>query len=1109
MELAMMLKPEQLVVKKKGDPEQLSKDWEDYIKVFKEFLEATGVAGDHADPEVVDAPCSACKKAKNMLRLVGGEQVRTLFDHVGMVEDKHSWKEALEKVSKGIQKQTNQAAARYKLMQKMPQSDSCFAEWYPRVKEQADRCIWAEYDESKAARDAILLQTQDRKLQQKILAEDLSYADTVKYGLALEQGRKKVEEINTNRNKHEDSRVARLEEQVRRLQTKPGTPGSCQTCTRPTHAEGECPGKKVECFSCGLMGHFKGSAACKKKKPAGGKKKKTERANKVEEADDEASETDSTGVGRVAEVVRSASDGKKNKTADILLTILDHGKQAKQLTARFLIDSGVYRTLLSEEQWRQVRADKDNRKPKLKRNRVKLVPYGTSQNLEVMGRSKCTMIAEAGAQVDTIVYVVKGAKESLLGLKDGEALGIIKIQPEGEQVRRLDMFTKEKGSAAPGSVVSGGQTQAQIDQNMVDLVDQFPKLFTGLGRATGVPVIHIEMDKSIPPVQQKQRQIPIQYKQKLQDHLGELVREGVVTPLECTNGTGWIHNIVITGKKWSEDKIRMNIDTRPMKKAVKVSHFHIPTPQELRHEFQGSDRFSVVDFNHAFHQFPMDEESRNLFTFHTPWGLHRLNTLVMGTHSGSSELQERVRVIVKGLQGVAQIKDDVVIHGPGAEHDTRLRLFLARIQEHGLTLRKEKCKFGVTEVLWFGHVYDKDGMSVDPAKVQIIKDWSRPKDKAGVKSFLQTVQFCQVFMRPGQGRTYSDVTLPLRKLTAKSVRFEWTKQCDAAFLELKDLLMSGQVMAHYDPKRDTRLYVDEGPDGVAGTVAQKYLLEGMDHPVWRPVNYTSRAKTKAEMNYGKVDGESLGVLTGIKSNKMYLYGKPFEVVVDHEPLCTMYNQHSREVTVRVAKHKSKLLSFDFQVIYQPGATNPCDWASRCPPRPRSYTAEERDELGVEDEEEDQEVLVCRMEELTDAVTLPILQRHTRRNAMLQQLVEDIKQGRLRKELGDSGFKECFSELSVQKGVVMRGDRVVIPKTLKVDVLEAAHLGHPGKESMTRQLRLSCWWPRSTTDIKEFEESCVPCIAAVDSNPTPPLQIRNTPDRPWQHCSANHLQNNYL
>ena len=134
------------------------------------------------------------------------------------------------KVTAGIKKQTNQAAAKFKLMQKMPQSDSCFAEWYPLVKEQAERCIWVGYNRGMAARDAILLQTQDKKLQQKILAEDLSYADTVKYGLALEQGRKKVDEINTSRASQEDTRVAWFEEQVRRLQTsKTGSKRSCRT----------------------------------------------------------------------------------------------------------------------------------------------------------------------------------------------------------------------------------------------------------------------------------------------------------------------------------------------------------------------------------------------------------------------------------------------------------------------------------------------------------------------------------------------------------------------------------------------------------------------------------------------------------------------------------------------------------------------------------------------------------------------------------------------------------------------------------------------------------------------------------------------------------------
>ena len=137
----MLLKPAPLVVKRKGDPEQLSKDWDDYVKVFQEFLGATGIAGVHANPEVADSPCAACVKAKCMLRLVGGDQVWTLLDHVGMVSDTDGWEGTLEKVFRGIQQQTNQAVARFKLMEKMPQSDRCFAEWFPLVKEQAARCV--------------------------------------------------------------------------------------------------------------------------------------------------------------------------------------------------------------------------------------------------------------------------------------------------------------------------------------------------------------------------------------------------------------------------------------------------------------------------------------------------------------------------------------------------------------------------------------------------------------------------------------------------------------------------------------------------------------------------------------------------------------------------------------------------------------------------------------------------------------------------------------------------------------------------------------------------------------------------------------------------------
>ena len=121
--------------------------------------------------------------------------------------------------------------------------------------------------------------------------------------------------------------------------------------------------------------------------------------------------------------------------------------------------------------------------------------------------------------------------------------------------------------------------------------------------------------------------------------------------------------------------------------------------------------------------------------------------------------------------------------------------------------------------------------------------------------------------------------------------------------------------------------------------------------------------------------------------------------------------------------------------------------------------------GIEDKEEDTEILVCRMEELTDIITMPILIRHTDGNETLQHLKEDIRKGTQWKELREEGFKECFQELSIQEGAILRGGRIIIPKSLKAGVLEAAHQGHSHKESMTRQIRQLCWWPGISSDIR--------------------------------------------
>ena len=85
---------------------------------------------------------------------------------------------------------------------------------------------------------------------------------------------------------------------------------------------------------------------------------------------------------------------------------------------------------------------------------------------------------------------------------------------------------------------------------------------------------------------------------------------------------------------------------------------------------------------------------------------------------------------------------------------------------------------------------------------------------------------------------------------------------------------------------------------------------------------------------------------------------------------------------------------------------------------------------------------------------------------------------------------------------MRGDRFIIPRELRPDILAAAHEGHPGIVSMLQQLRRSVWWPGMTDDVNTYVETCNDgCAAAVAKNSPPPMIMRDTPDRPWQHVAA--------
>ena len=361
-------------------------------------------------------------------------------------------------------------------------------------------------------------------------------------------------------------------------------------------------------------------------------------------------------------------------------------------------------------------------------------------------------------------------------------------------------------------------------------------------------------------------------------------------------------------------------------------------------------------------------------------------------------------------------------------------------------------------------------------------------------------------MRVGTGTTYSDVTAPLRRLTSHGTHFRWTKQEQSSFDKLKELLMADTVLMNYEKDRPTRLYVDHGPKGVAATVAQGYKVEGQRQLQWRAVHHSSRALTKAELNYQKIEGESLAVYSGIKSNQRYLLGTEFEAIMDHEPLAPLYNNPTRPAPTRVDRHRSKLGQFMFTLKYEPGRTSPCDYASRHPPPLKEYSVVEREELGVEDEAEEGEIWIRRMVEaqVPTAVTLEEIKQAIKKEPMLVLLTQDLKTGRMSKEVGGTEFKKVFGELTHTQGLLLRGDRLVMPKDLQARVIAAAHEGHQGEEKTLRYLRERVWFPGMTEMCKEFVQTCHPgCTSSQPKNSPAPMVPRDTPAKPWQVCATDY------
>ncbi|XP_024172170.1 uncharacterized protein LOC112178219 [Rosa chinensis] len=249
--------------------------------------------------------------------------------------------------------------------------------------------------------------------------------------------------------------------------------------------------------------------------------------------------------------------------------------------------------------------------------------------------------------------------------------------------------------------------------------------------------------------------------------------------------------------------------------------------------------------------------------------------------------------------------DDILVYSKTLEdHDQHLWIVLQLLREKELFAKFKKCEFWQREIKFLGHVISKDGISVDPSKVEAVMNWGQPTTVTEVRSFLGLAGYYRRFIEG-----FSSIASALTKLTRKNVQFVWTEECERAFNELKARLTSAPVLTIPTSGGGLVIYSDASHQGLGCVLMQHGGV----------VAYGSRQLKVHERNYPTHDLELAAVVFALKIWRHYLYGEKFELFSDHKSLKYLFSQ--KELNMRQRRWMELIKDYDFTLEYHPGKAN--------------------------------------------------------------------------------------------------------------------------------------------------------------------------------------------